>query len=107
MTARAEQETTVTFMRDDAVVRVYTSNVTHLRRLRKLVKSADYVTERAGGEDWGEFDVKSEYFHLFSAIRAKRAVSEAERAARAKRLVTARSLRRPASVDEHLREREV
>lgn len=77
MTARAEQETTVAIGRDDAMVRIYTNVTPHLYRLRK----SDLAVEVAGGDDWGQFEVPVEFFHLFSAIRRKRQVSEAQREA--------------------------
>ncbi len=106
MTARVDMETTVAIGREDSVVRIYTSDTVHLRRLRKLVNSRDFVREVAGGDDWGQFEVDAESFRLFSAIRAKRALSEADRAARVERLDAARVLRRPSRVDELLRERD-
>lgn len=81
MTARSEQETTVTFMRDDPHVYIYTSSAPDLRRFRQLVSTRDYVTEVRGGDDWGEFRVNAENFKVFSAIRGKRERSEAQRAA--------------------------
>lgn len=99
MTARDEQETTITWYRDDAEVSIYTSNVPHLRKLESLSKSHDFVRKVAGGDDWGDFRIKIENFKLFSAIRAVRAVSAAQREAAAERM---RSLRRPAPVDEEV-----
>lgn len=92
MTARDEQETTVTFMRDDPLVYVSTSNLPHVRRLRKLACTGDFVTEVRGGDDWGEFTVKAEFFHLFSAIRRKRRLSEEARVAAVARLEAARAM---------------
>jgi hypothetical protein len=91
MTARAEQETTITFMRDDETVSVYTSNMPHLRRLRNLASDRDYVNEIRGGDDWGEFEVSAESFKLFSAIRAKRVLTDEQREAAAKRFREARA----------------
>lgn len=85
MTARNEQETTITFMRDDAMVSVHTSNVPHLRRLRNLASDRDYVNEIRGGDDWGDFEVSAENFKLFSAIRAKRVLTDEQREAAAAR----------------------
>ena len=86
MTARDEQETTITFMRDDEQVSVYTSNVPHLRRLRNLASDRDYVTEIRGGDDWGEFMVDAANFKLFSAIRNKRTMTDEQREAAAERM---------------------
>jgi len=106
MAALEEQETTVVLSRVDSVVRVWTSDARHLRKLQKLESSVDSVRKVAGGDDWGEFHVDVEFFHLFSALRRKRVVSESERQARSERLAAVRELRRSARVDELLRERE-
>lgn len=99
MTARGEQETTITFMRDDAEAQIYTSNVPHLRKLRTLSASHDFMREVEGGDDWGDFRIKIENFKIFSAIRAIRAVSAAQREAAAERM---RTMRRSAPVDEEV-----
>lgn len=91
MSAREEQETTCTWYRTDKVVSVYTSNTIHLRKLESLSKSHDFVRKVAGGDDWGDFRIKIENFKFFSAIRAVRAVSAAQREAAAERM---RNLRR-------------
>lgn len=91
MTARNEQETTITFMRDDTEVSVYTSNVPHLRRLRTLASDREYVKELRGGDDCGEFAVSVENFKLFSAIRAKRVLTDEQRQAAAERFREARA----------------
>ena len=87
MTAREEQETTVAIGRDDSVVRIYTNVTPHLYRLRK----SDLATEVAGGDDWGQFEIPVEFFHLFSALRRKRAVSDAQREAARDRFAAART----------------
>lgn len=87
---RDEQETTISWMRDDDRVNVYTSNRVHLDRLRKLASDRDYVTEIRGGSTWGEFMVSSDSFKLFSAIRAKRTMTAEQRAAASARLAAAR-----------------
>ena len=86
VTARADQETTVTFMRDDDWVLVYTSNVVHLRRLVKLSQTQDFVTEQWSDDEAGEFRVKAANFNLFSAIRAKRTMTPEQREAAAERM---------------------
>ena len=106
MAALEEQETTITVGRLDKVARVWTADLRHLRRLRKLVSTQSSVRKVRGGEDWAEFEVDLDYFYLFSAFRRKRTVPEAERAARAERLATARDLRRSSLVDEALRGRD-
>lgn len=90
---RAEQETTITFMRDDKTVSVYTSNRPHLDRLRKLANadsSKEYVKEVRGSDTYGDFTVNIANFKLFSAIRKPRVMSEDQRAAAAERLRKAR-----------------
>lgn len=108
MTALEAQETTITLARTEPIVRIYTADTRHLRLFRKLaIAHKDSVREvRGTGED-AEFEVSADFFHLRSSFRKKRTVSEAERSARAERLAAARELRRPSSVDEQLREREV
>lgn len=83
MTARDEQETTITLGRMDDVAQIWTNDLRHVRALRKLVQERDFVTEVAGGDDWGQFEVRVENFYLLSAIRRKAVVSEEIRAARA------------------------
>lgn len=106
MTARDEQETTITWMADDAVVSVYTSNTVHLRKLRKLDSSVSFVRLVREVGDGAEFVIDAPFFHLFSAIRGKRTMSDEAKAASAARLAASRDLRRPSSVDEAFRDRE-
>lgn len=106
MTAREEQETSITWLADDATVSVYTSNTVHLRRLRKLDSTVSYVRLVRERGDGAEFVIDAPFFHLFSAIRGKRAMSEKAKAASAARLAASRDLRRPSSVDEAFRDRE-
>lgn len=106
MTARDEQETVISWMADDAVVSVYTSNTVHVRRLRKLASTQSFVRVAHERGDGVEFVIDAAFFHLFSAIRGKRAMSEATKAARAKQLADARELRRSSSVDDAFRDRE-
>lgn len=90
-TSRAEQETVVSYGRNDDVVSVYTNSTTDLRKLRSLVAHTDLVTEIRGARDWGDFTVRRENFSVLTAIRRKRALSEPERAARAARLAKVRN----------------
>lgn len=90
MTAREEQETTVALGRMDDVAYIYTNDTRVLRRLRNLTSDRDFVREVRGGDDWGEFTCDAENFYLFSAIRAKRTLSEAQREASAARLALLR-----------------
>lgn len=71
MTARADQET--------------------------FVSTRDYVREVAGGDDWGRFECDIEFFHVLSAIRGKRQVSEATRARRVATLAGYRESRQQAA----------
>lgn len=86
MTARANQETTITFMRDDEWVLVYTSNVVHLRRLKKMAENQDFVTEKWSDDEAGQFLVNAENFNVFSAIRAKRTTTPEQRKAASERM---------------------
>lgn len=88
---RDEQETTISWMRDDDEVMIYTSNRVHLDRLRKLSSDRDYVREVRGAATWGEFRVSADSFKLFSAIRAKRTMSDEQREAAAERLRAVRA----------------
>ncbi|WP_372968540.1 hypothetical protein [Microbacterium sp.] len=107
MTARDEQETTVTAMRDDTTVSVYTSNSVHLRKLKNLASTRDFVRLVREVGDGAEFVIDAPFFHLFSAIRGKRTLSDEAKAAGAARLAASRELRRSSAVDEALRERDV
>lgn len=91
MTARDEQEIVISWMRDDAEVAVYTSSAPHLRRLETLSQKHDFVRKVEGGDGWGDFRIRIENFKLFSAIRAIRVMSEAQRQAAADRM---RNMRR-------------
>jgi hypothetical protein len=106
MTARDAQETTITWMRDDTVVSVWTSNVVHLRKLRNLASSRGFVRLVRESGDGAFFEVDAPFFHLFSAIRGKRAMSDEAKAAGVARLAASRELRRPPSVDDAFLDRE-
>ena len=82
MTARSEQETTVTAGRDDGVVYIYTSNVVHLRKLRK----DDRCTEIQGGEEWGQFTVPADAFSPLSGFKRRYSMTAEQRQAAADRL---------------------
>lgn len=90
MTARADQETIISYGRDDETVTVYTTSTTDLRKLRTLSTHSDLVTEIRGARDWGEFAIDRANFSVLTAIRKKRKLSDAERAARAARLAKVR-----------------
>lgn len=68
MTALSEQEVTVTWLRDEGLVRIYTSNPVEARRLRKETR----VTQVKGDETWGEFTVGITDFHPLKGFKTKR-----------------------------------
>lgn len=86
MAAMIEQETTVTQARNDETL-IYTSNPVHLRALRK----DERATETAGGDDWGQFTIPAGAFNPLKGFkRAKRILTDEQRAASALRLANAR-----------------
>jgi hypothetical protein len=90
MTARAEQETTVSAGRDDDMVHIYTSNVVHLRRLRKDAR----FTEVRGDEEQGFFMIPADLFDPIRGLRRKRApMTDEQRAEASARLAAAREAR--------------
>lgn len=92
MTVLTDQETTISLGRTDDVVRIWTSDVRHLRLLRKLSRThQDLVREVSGWDDSADFEVSGKFFHLVSALRKKRNLTEAERASRAERLAGVRA----------------
>lgn len=97
MTARTEQETVITMMRDDDYALLYTSNTSDLYHLRKLAQRVDFVTEVEGGADWGSFTIRAENVHVLRSIRAKRTVSEATRAKYAANAAKAQAARQAVS----------
>lgn len=87
MTARDEQETTVTAGRDESVVRIWSNNVPHVRKLRKNPR----VTQTSGDEFEGFFEVDTtDYDPLIGFRRKGRAMTDEQRAAAAERLANAR-----------------
>lgn len=87
MTARAEQETTVTSGRDDENVMIWSNNPVHVRRLRKDAR----VTQTEGDDLSGHFLVPREQFDPLKGFRrARRPLTEEQRAAAAERLRLAR-----------------
>ena len=90
MSTRSEQETTVTAIRDDDNVYIYTANPVHLRRLRNDSRA----TEIQGGNDWGRFTIPATAFDPLKGFRRKgRVLSDDERAAVSLRLADARASR--------------
>lgn len=82
MTAIEEQETSVTFARNDDVVYIWTSNTVHLRKLRKDAR----VTETSGNEDFGQFTVPVENYDVLKGLKTKRSFTPEQRAAAGERL---------------------
>jgi hypothetical protein len=90
MASRIEQETTVTAIRAEGLVYIYTANPVHLRRLRK----DDRATEVAGGDDWGRFTLPASAFDPLKGFKRKgRVMTEDEKAAAGERLAAARAAR--------------
>lgn len=85
-----EQETTVTYVRSDDVVRVYTANPAHLRRLRK----DDRATEIDGGGDWGNFTIPTAMYDPMRGFKSRRKpLTPEQREQAAQRLTAARNSR--------------
>lgn len=92
MTALCDQETTISLERAGGVVRIWTSDARHLRLLRKLSRThTEFVREISGWAESADFEVSAEFFHLVSALRKKRTLSDDERTARAERLAEVRA----------------
>lgn len=85
-TPTEEQETTVTFGRNDDVVYIWTSNTVHLRKLRKDAR----VTEVLGDEDQAHFTVPAESYDIIKGLKTKRTLTPEQRAAAGERLRKAR-----------------
>ena len=86
MTARVEQETTITVGRDTEFVQVWSYNPVHLRRLRKDAR----VQEVSGDSDAAWFRIPTELYNPLAFRRKGRVLTPVERAAAAARLQTAR-----------------
>lgn len=76
-----EQETTVTQLRGDRT-RIYTSNPTHLHRLR----ADSRATEIAGGVDYGFFYVEANLFDPLIGFKRRVNMTAEQRAATGARL---------------------
>lgn len=88
MTAREEQETTVTVGRDDSIVRIWSNHLPHVRKLRKDKR----VTQVQGDDTEGFFEVAStDYDPLIGFRRKGRKLTDEQRAAAAERLANARN----------------
>lgn len=89
MTARAEQETTVTAGRDETTVYVWTNNPVHARRLEKDTR----VVKVSGNSDevGGQYQIPADVFDPLRGFRRKsRPLTPAQREAAAQRLTAAR-----------------
>lgn len=87
MTAREEQETTVTAGRDDSVVRIWSNHLPHVRKLRKDKR----VVQKSGDDTEGHFEIAaSDYDPLVGFRRKGRKLTDEQRAAAAERLANAR-----------------
>ena len=87
MTARAEQETTVTSGRDEALVYIWTNNPIHARRLQKDARA----TQVDGDDKGGHFTVpRADFDPLKGFRRARRVMTDEQRTAAADRLRAAR-----------------
>lgn len=85
-----EQETTVSAGRTDEYVQIWTSNIVHLRALRKDSR----VKEVYGSEEYGQFEVSAEVYDPIKGFkRASRKMTEEQRAAASERLAKARAAR--------------
>ena len=87
MTARAEQETTVSAGRDETLVYIWSNNPVHVRRLQKDGR----VTQIDGDDMGGHFTIPREHFDPLRGFRrAKRVMTDEQREAAASRLRAAR-----------------
>lgn len=96
MTARSEQETTITQGRDEPFVYVYTDNPVHAR---KLANRASVVKVRgASGEVGGHYRIPADQFDVLTGFkRRKRALTVEQRQAAADRLAHARAAKETAA----------
>lgn len=80
MTSREGQETTVTHVRADDTVHIWTANPVHLRKLRKEPRA----TELQGDEEWGKFTVPATDFDPLTGFKSRRKpLTDEEKAKRA------------------------
>lgn len=86
MTAREEQETTVTVGRADSVVRIWSNHLPHVRKLRKNPR----VTQISGDDTEGSFEIASKDYDPLVGFRRKSNLTDEQRAASAARLAAAR-----------------
>lgn len=92
MAAMEEQETTVTHIRGEDIVYVWTANIVHLRALRKDERAT--VTDDGG--DWAMFSIPADQFDPLKGFkRKKREMTEEQSIAAAERMRKARAARQP------------
>ena len=83
MASLDEQETTITHIRSNKTILIYTANAVHLRKLRKESRA----TEVNGGEDWAEFTVSASDFDPLTGFKRRtKPLTEQQRAERADRM---------------------
>lgn len=87
MSTMHEQETTVTKVRADDHVYVFSNDPKHVRRLR----SEDRAVEIEGGEDWGRFKVAAADFDPLTGFRRRVSLTEEQREAIRTRLARTRA----------------
>lgn len=91
MTSLDEQEVTVTWLRSEDKVRIYTSNPVVARQLRKEPR----VTQEKGDETWGEFTVAITDFHPTKGFKRKsRKLTDEQKKAAGERLRNAREAKK-------------
>jgi hypothetical protein len=91
MTARIEQETTVTAGRDDEFVLIWTNNPVHARRLEKDSRVVKVSGSSDPDEIGGQYKIPSDQFDALKGFkRASKPMSPEQRAAAAERLRSAR-----------------
>ena len=92
MSARDEQETTVTAGRADEWIYIWTNNPIHARRLDKDPRAIKETGGGVHGEFGGHYKIRATDFDPLKGFRrAKRVMSEEQRAAAAERLRKARA----------------
>lgn len=93
-----EQETTVTKIRADDFVYLFSNDPKHVRRLR----AEERAEEIEGGEDWGRFKVAASDFDPLTGFRRRVNLSDEQKDAARIRLARAReasSSATPATAD--------
>lgn len=81
-TPRNEQETTVTWLRSEDVVRIYTTITADLKTLRENEKA----TQVRGDGEWGEFTIRVTDFAPLKGFKRKRKMTDEQKEALRERL---------------------